>query len=1050
MDDLRRRLEDSLGAQYTIQRELGGGGMSRVFLAEETALGRKVVLKVLPPDMAAVLSADRFQREARLAAALQHPHIVPLLAAGAAGEVLYYTMPFVEGESLRARLSREGALPVPEAARLLREVADALAYAHGQGIVHRDIKPDNVLLSTGHAVVTDFGIAKALTAAGGGGTVTATGVAIGTPAYMAPEQATGESGVDHRADLYALGAMAYEMLTGETPFRGPTAQALIAAQLTRTPAPVTDIRPNVPLALSTVVARCLEKLPADRFQKAEDLLAALDAAATTSAVTAATGQPPAFQAARAWPLSQVLGLFGVAAASVLGLAWGLRTLLGLPDWFFPAAVTLMALGLPVVLAAALLHNRRAGGRATPTAPLARHLSLAGAVRGGVFALGGLGIATGGYMAMRALGIGPVGSLVASGRLTARERLIIADFKDQTRGGLLGAAVTQAFRVDFTQSKLVSPVEGDYVRRVLRRMQRPDSIPIDLTVAREIAQREGWKVVVAGELQQVGPSVLVSAELVSADSGTVLATARETARDSTRILDAVDRVSKKLRERIGESLRTLRAGAPLAEVTTGSLEALRKYSQALQVQGQGDDPRAIALLEDAVAQDSTFAMAWRKLGTMLVNAGEHQDRGVEALKHAFRLRDRLTLRERKLTENSYYMDAMGQLDSATAALQSLLAEYPQDSWALNNLGVAYEVAGNAAAAEQSYVRAAALEPENSLTVGNVFTVRVGRAEFDSAEATLRLMKQRFPPGPGLDIREVALLAGRRDFAGAEARLRAFLQQYASDARAQSRALQFLGGVLAVRGKLAEADRTMASRSRLLAERGLAGPALSEEAHRVLPVGLLLGDRRAAAARLDEALRNSPLDKIGERERPLADLLRAAIAAGDAPRAKALMAELDRNPGDVPGRVIADVRKLSRAQVLGMESATLPRALAEVRGAGEPGGCKYCWEAEAADVFDRSNLPDSALAHYERWAADGEWLWEVGIYDVGQPLAYFRMAELYEAKGDKEHATEYYGKFAELWKDADSELQPRVREAKRRIAELVGEPNGQRIPLPPKKP
>src|ERR1041384_3413680 len=157
-----------------------------------------------------------------------------------------------------------------------------------------------------------------------------------------------------------------------------------------------------------------------------------------------------------------------------------------------------------------------------------------------------------------------------------------------------------------------------------------------------------------------------------------------------------------------------------------------------------------------------------------------------------------------------MDAMGQLDSATAALQSLLAEYPQDSWALNNLGVAYEVAGNAAAAEQSYVRAAALEPENSLTVGNVFTVRVGRAEFDSAEATLRLMKQRFPPGPGLDIREVAPLpGGRGDFAGAEARLRAFLQQYASDARAQSRALQFLGGVLAVRGKLAEADRTMAS-------------------------------------------------------------------------------------------------------------------------------------------------------------------------------------------------------------------------------------------------
>ena len=207
-------------------------------------------------------------------------------------------------------------------------------------------------------------------------------------------------------------------------------------------------------------------------------------------------------------MPQVLGLFGITAASVLGAAWGLRTLLGLPYWFFPAAVTLVALGLPVVVAAALLHDRRTGGRATPTVPLARHLTLGRAVRGGVFALGGLGIATGAYMAMRVLGIGPVGSLVASGKLSARERLIIADFKDQTRGGLLGAPVTQAFRVDFAQSKLVSPVEADYVHRVLRRMQRPDSIPVDLATAREIAQREGWKAVVAGELQQVGASVLV--------------------------------------------------------------------------------------------------------------------------------------------------------------------------------------------------------------------------------------------------------------------------------------------------------------------------------------------------------------------------------------------------------------------------------------------------------------------------------------------------------------------------------------------------------------
>jgi serine/threonine-protein kinase len=260
LEDLRARL----GATYDIERELGGGGMSRVFLAEEIALGRRVVLKVLPPELALVISAARFEREIRVAARLQHPHIVPLLAAGLAGEVLYYTMPLVEGESLRERLDRQHELPVAEAARLLRDVADALAYAHRGGVVHRDIKPDNILLSNRHAMVTDFGVARALSEAVGAATVTRTGMAVGTPAYMAPEQAAGDVEIDHRADLYALGVVAYEMLAGQPPFRGTTFQALVAAQLTASPAPLTDARPSVAAEFAAVVHRCLEKRAADR------------------------------------------------------------------------------------------------------------------------------------------------------------------------------------------------------------------------------------------------------------------------------------------------------------------------------------------------------------------------------------------------------------------------------------------------------------------------------------------------------------------------------------------------------------------------------------------------------------------------------------------------------------------------------------------------------------------------------------------------------------------------------------------------------------------
>jgi serine/threonine-protein kinase len=208
--DVRTQLEAALAPGYSIVRELGGGGMSCVFLATETALDREVVIKVLPPELAHAVSADRFRQEIRHAARLSHPHIVPLLSAGQAGNLLYYTMPFVEGESLRSRLARSGELATREAVRLLREVADALAYAHTHGLVHRDIKPDNVLLSSGHAVVTDFGVAKALSASatGGDGGLTSLGVALGTPAYMAPEQAAAEPTTDNGADLYAWGCLA--------------------------------------------------------------------------------------------------------------------------------------------------------------------------------------------------------------------------------------------------------------------------------------------------------------------------------------------------------------------------------------------------------------------------------------------------------------------------------------------------------------------------------------------------------------------------------------------------------------------------------------------------------------------------------------------------------------------------------------------------------------------------------------------------------------------------------------------------------------------------
>ncbi|HET6795684.1 MAG TPA: protein kinase [Gemmatimonadales bacterium] len=282
--DIQSRLQRALGTAYVIERELGGGGMSRVFVADEAALGRKVVVKVLRPELAEALSAERFKREVRMAARLQHPHIVPLLAAGEVESgVLFYTMPFVEGESLRQRLVHEGALPIATVIRILGDVAGALAYAHKNGIVHRDVKPENILLSDGGAMVADFGIAKAISASrdpnapgDGASTLTTAGISLGTPAYMAPEQGLGGT-VDHRADLYAVGVVGYEMLAGRAPFEGRTAQQLLAAHATLSPEPIARQRASVPPALGALVMQLLEKNPADRPQSADEVRRRLDA-----------------------------------------------------------------------------------------------------------------------------------------------------------------------------------------------------------------------------------------------------------------------------------------------------------------------------------------------------------------------------------------------------------------------------------------------------------------------------------------------------------------------------------------------------------------------------------------------------------------------------------------------------------------------------------------------------------------------------------------------------------------------------------------------------
>lgn len=315
-----QRLKNAIADRYVIERELGHGGMATVYLARDLRHNRQVAVKVLRPELTVAVGAERFLREIEIAARLTHPHILPLHDSGEADGFLYYVMPYVEGDSLRNKLAREGELPIPEAIRILRDVVDALAFAHQHGVVHRDIKADNVLVLDRHAMVTDFGVAKALNEATGRGALTSVGVALGTPAYMAPEQASADPNTDHRADIYAVGAMAYEMLTGRTLFTATTPQAMLAAHVSDTPEPVTNHRGTVPPALAELVMRCLEKKPADRWQTAAELLSRLEALTTPGSGTVPTA---AFRAEpRAKTARRVLaGVTVVGALLLAAVLW---------------------------------------------------------------------------------------------------------------------------------------------------------------------------------------------------------------------------------------------------------------------------------------------------------------------------------------------------------------------------------------------------------------------------------------------------------------------------------------------------------------------------------------------------------------------------------------------------------------------------------------------------------------------------------------------------------------------------------------------------------
>ncbi|HET9012918.1 MAG TPA: protein kinase [Gemmatimonadaceae bacterium] len=1074
MTELRDQLQGTLGAAYTLERELGGGGMSRVFVATEKALGRSVVVKVLPPDLAGGVNIDRFRREVRFAARLQHPHIVPLLTAGEMDGVPYYTMPFVEGQSLRARLSGAGALPLTEALGILRDVAKALAYAHAQGVVHRDIKPDNVLLSGGVAVVMDFGIAKALsssTSATGRTSITMTGTSIGTPAYMAPEQAAADPATDHRADIYSFGCMAYELLTGQPPFFDVAPHKRLVAQISETPAPIAGFRPDVPAALEELVMRCLEKDPANRPQHAGEVTATLDSVVARHSAQLAVPSSVLVPVV----LGKALMLYVASVIAVLLLARAATLWIGLPEWVVAGALIVMGLGLPVVLLTAWVHyvTRRAASE-PPAAPprdgrvprrslavLAErarpHVSWSRNARGGLLALGAFVLVVSGFMTMRALGIGPPGSLLAAGRLSERDRLLVGDFRISGGDSSLARVVAEAVRTGLGESPLFSTMSPAAISAALRRMQRAPTAWVDVDLAREIALREGAKAVVTGDVNPLGQGYVVTVRLVSADSGAELASFHETADTPRELLPTVDKLTRQLRGKAGESLRDVHADPPLEQVTTSSLDALRLYVEGSRANAAGADDSAIRALTAAIAVDTSFAMAYRKLAASYNNAQYPRTMRDSALKKAYQYRDRLTERERGTLLGDYFTRGPGMdRGKGIAAYEALLARYPYDAVAMNNLGNALETRREFARAESLFARLAAAEPRVPIYPQNLLGILVVEGKFAEARRVAEQLQRRFPNQGTYTTQLAALYYARGDADSALALVGRLRQSRAPAERAI--ALQLAAGTTMSRGRLQEAMALRAERSAVNSARGAPAPALEDS---LLESFLDIWFRERpdrGLQRMEAALARTPLRSLATGDEPYYTMSPGYAAstpyftvatqyalAGKPDRARAVLAQYD---ADVRDSLLRRLLEPARQNALGEIALAEGRALEAVaafrrgdqRNDGPATSCTGCPVILLARAYDRAGMTDSAIVMFERYlATSGPFRMVVnndGIYLAG---THKRLGELYEAKGDRRRAADHYRKFVALWRNADAELQPKVAEVQQRLAR-IGRPDG----------
>jgi tetratricopeptide (TPR) repeat protein/TolB-like protein len=805
-------------------------------------------------------------------------------------------------------------------------------------VIHRDIKPENILLSGGHAVIADFGIARAITEAGGE-QLTVTGISIGTPAYMSPEQASGEHTLDGRTDIYALGCVLYEMLAGEPPYTAPTAQALIAKKLSEATPHVAVVREMVPGAVDQALAKAMAKAPADRYSTVQEFANGLRT-----------------EAAR--PRRRWRSIALVVAAFLL--AFVLIVLLPRVPWIVrPAAASFF---------------------------------------------------------------------------DERDRVLIADFENETDQDALGLAVREAVITDLDQSPYANVVDRSELNGVLERMRLPDTTEISADVAVEIARREGYPAVVAGAVMQMGAGYQLSVRIIEASSGEVTIRLRETADGKEAVMGAVERLTRLARRHLGESMRSVRRSDPLPQVTTASLEALELAARARYHGRRGELVTAVSLLQEAIELDTAFAAAHRALGVYYGNSGDPAaaQRSVE---RAYRHSERLQPRERYLIASTYHA-YRGRLDSAASYYTRVLERSPGHQAALNNLGDLYERMGRYEDALQLYQESAEGDGA-AVQLLNVASAARTLGQHALADSALNRMLEEYPD----TWMTWQTAAHNALYAGDEPRL----EQTASDMSAHQSSYpraygtQIRAALHAMHGQLRAALALTDSSVALFIESG------SE----LMPYyGLRTATWAAFAGGAPERAR-PVLRRMGDpsdfqpappfRHVALGFIAQVHALSGDVREATRLLAVMDSlvQSEDFHASGIGQhVRAIVALQDGRAEAALEHLRLAQ---AADYGLLHHPSRLLLGEAYAALGRLKEAAAQYDTLTSTYRLYFnDTGVYGPLRPIGHERAGALYLALGDTTAAIQHLATFVELWKNADSELQPMVRGARERLAELLGEP------------